>query len=77
MAGVVMRKNMGINLESDVVVAVDKMAAKLGWSRSRTVNWILRQGIEESSNVLEGIKGMTLEKVLELLAGHGAKKKLK
>lgn len=69
-------KNTSINLEPEVLKAVDKMAAQMGWSRSKTVNYILRQGVEESSNVLEGFKGMTLEKILELLAGAGAKRKL-
>lgn len=70
-------RNTNINLESDVIEAVDKMAAKMKWSRSKTVNWILRQGVKESSNVVEGLKDMTLTDMLEMLAGRGAKKKLK
>lgn len=70
-------RNTNINLESDVMDAVDKMAAKLKWSRSKTVNWILRQGVNESSNVLDGLKDLTLTDMLEMLAGRGAKKKLK
>lgn len=72
-----MRKITGISLEPDVVKAVDAMASKMGWSRSKTVNYILRQGVEESTNVLEGLQGMTLSKVLEMLAGEGAKKRLR
>lgn len=72
-----MRKVTGINLDPDVVAAVDAMAAKLNWSRSKTVNYILRQGVNDSSNVLAGLKDLTLTDMLELLAGRGAKKKLK
>ena len=70
-----MRKVTGINLDPDVVKAVDKMAVKMGWSRSKTVNYILRQGVEETSNVLAGLETLTLSDVLELLASAGVKKK--
>jgi|ADurb_H2B_01_Slu_FD_contig_91_380315_length_1824_multi_4_loop_2 metal-responsive CopG/Arc/MetJ family transcriptional regulator len=72
-----MRKVTGINLDPDVVAAVDKMAAKMGWSRSKTVNYLLRQGVNDSSNVLAGLADLTVSDVLELLAGRGVKKKLK
>lgn len=72
-----MRKVTGINLDPDVVTAVDKMAARMNWSRSKTVNYILRQGVTESSNVMEGLKDLTLSDMLEMLAGRGAKKKVK
>lgn len=72
-----MRKVTGINLDPDVVAAVDKMAAKMKWSRSKTVNYILRQGVTESSNVLAGLTDLTLADMLEMLAGRGAKKKLR
>jgi metal-responsive CopG/Arc/MetJ family transcriptional regulator len=70
-------KNTSINLEPDVVKAVDAMARKMSWSRSKTVNYILRQGVSESSNVLEGLADLTLTDMLEMLAGRGAKKKAK
>jgi metal-responsive CopG/Arc/MetJ family transcriptional regulator len=70
-------RNTSINLEPDVINAVDAMAAKMKWSRSKTVNWILRQGVAESSNVLDGLKDLTLTDMLEMLAGRGVKKKLK
>lgn len=72
-----MRKVTGINLDPDVVAAVDKMAGKLKWSRSKTVNYILRQGVDESSNVLAGLETLTLTDVLEMLASAGVKKKMK
>jgi len=53
------------------------MAAKMGWSRSKTVNYLLRQGVNDSSNVLAGLADLTVSDVLELLAGRGVKKKLK
>ena len=72
-----MRKVTGINLDPDVVKAVDDMAAKMGWSRSKTVNYILRQGVSVKSNLMEGLESLTLTDVMEFLAGGGAKKKLR
>lgn len=70
-------KNTSINLEPEVLKSVDAMAAKMKWSRSKTVNYILRQGVDESSNVLAGMSDLTLSDMLEMLAGRGAKRKLK
>jgi metal-responsive CopG/Arc/MetJ family transcriptional regulator len=72
-----MRIIKGISLDPDVVRAVDKMAAEMGWSRSRTVNYILRQGVVESSNVMAGLESLKLSDVLEYLASAGAKKKVR
>jgi metal-responsive CopG/Arc/MetJ family transcriptional regulator len=71
------RKVTGLNLDPDVVKAVDVMAAKMGWSRSKTVNYILRQGVADSSNVLGGLEDLTLADMLELLAVRGAKRRVR
>jgi metal-responsive CopG/Arc/MetJ family transcriptional regulator len=70
-----MRKVTGINLDPDVVKAVDAMAAKMGWSRSKTVNYILREGVKESSDVLGGLADVTLSDLLRLLSAKGKRKR--
>lgn len=71
------RKVTGINLDPDVVKAIDDLAAKLQWSRSKLVNYILREGVSEASDVMVGLADLSLDDLLKVLSRHGDKVKRK
>lgn len=71
------RKVTGINLDPDVVKAIDELAAKLQWSRSKLVNFILREGVSEASDVMVGLADLSLEELLKVLSRRGDRAKRK
>jgi metal-responsive CopG/Arc/MetJ family transcriptional regulator len=64
-------------LSADVLREVDKMAARLGWSRSKVVEYVLSQGVETATDVVHGLADLSLADVLGLLQERGKARKVK